>query len=118
MHDANADSNDHIVQYIHTGNFLNIEKMPRDLLAAADRYQLEQLKTSCQEILIETLDIENCIAILILSNMHNALKLMRGALKFATDNMKAISISCAWKKELAVYPSLMADMIEMFTTMI
>jgi len=107
-----------MLQYIHTGNVLNIEKMPRDLLAAADRYQLAQLKTSCQEILIETLDIENCIPILILSDMHNALKLRRGALKFATENMKAISNLCDWKKELTAFPFLMADMIEMFTTMI
>jgi len=105
-----------MVKYIHTGRSPDIEKMPRELLAAADRYQLEQLKISCQEVLITSLNVENCISILILSNIHNALKLRKGALKFTTENMKAISSSCDWKKELAAFPSLMADMIDMFTT--
>merc|ERR1712098_471558 len=103
---------DEMLQYIHTGVSLNIDKYPQELLAAADRYQLDQLKNNCQQILIASLDVENCVSIFILSDMYNALKLRRAAVKYATENMTSISNTCDWKKELARFPSLMTDMID------
>jgi len=106
-----------MIQYIHTGVTSHIYKAPRNMLAAADRYQLEQLKTSCQIILVDSLDVENCIPLLILSDMYNACYLRKTGLKYASENMKSISNSCDWKKELVRYPSLMADMIETLANM-
>jgi len=106
-----------MLQYIHTGTASNIRKYSQELLAAADRYQLEQLKSSCQEILIASLAVENCISILLLSDKHNALELRKAALNYAAENMSSISSSCDWKKELAGVQSLMTDMIETFATM-
>jgi len=105
-----------MVEYIHTGIATNIGKYPRELLAAADRYQLVELKTSCEEILIASLDAKNCIDILLLSDLHNAQGLKTAALNFAAENMKSISSSCDWKKKLASVPSLLTDMIETFST--
>ena len=105
-----------MLQYIHTGIFFNVRN-PQDLLVAADRYQLDRLKSNCEEVLIDSLDVENCISILILSDMYNALNLRRTALKYVTENMTSISSSCDWRKELSGFPSLMADMIEALTTM-
>ena len=85
-------------------------------MAAADRYQLVELKTSCEEILIASLDAKNCIDILLVSDLHNAPGLKTAALNFAAENMKSISSSCDWKKELASVPSLLTDMIETFST--
>ena len=106
-----------MLQYIHTGLIPNVRNFPQDLLVAADRYQLERLKSSCQEILIDSLDVENCISFLTLSDIYNALNLRRAALKYVTKNMTSISSSCDWRKELSGFPSLMADMIETLTTM-
>merc|ERR1719348_1729882 len=70
--------------YIHTGDAPNVKQ----LLAVADFYQLNQLKDCCQEVLSETLDAKNSIGILILSDMHSAMKLKKDALKFVSENMK------------------------------
>ena len=43
-----------ILLYIQTGDAPNINKIAKKLLAAADFYQLDQLKISCQEVLSET----------------------------------------------------------------
>jgi len=98
--------------YIQTGDAPNINKMAKELLAAADYYQLDQLKISCQEVLSETLDAETSIELLILSDMYSAPKLRKDALKFVSENMNSVSSSCDWKKELAGHPSLQSEIIE------
>jgi len=88
--------------------------MPQELLVAAGRYQLEQLKTCCQEILISSLDAKNCISFLILSD---ALRLKKAAIEFATENLSTISSSCDWKNELADFPYLLTDIIDTFSSL-
>jgi len=106
-----------MLQYIHTGVTEHFYKLPRELLAAADRYQLKYLKSSCEATLVDSLDVENCISLLILSEMYNASHLRKAALQFAVENIKSISNSLDWKKELAAFPSLMTDLIESLMTM-
>jgi len=101
-----------MLHYIHTGETTNIRRIARKLLAAADFYQLDQLKTSCQEVLSETLDAENSIELLILGDLYSAPKLRKNALKFVSENMTAVSSSCDWKEKLAEYPSLQSEIIE------
>jgi len=101
-----------MLRYIHTGETTNIRHTAKKLLAAADFYQLDQLKTSCQEILSETLDAENSIELLILGDLYSAPKLRKNALKFVSENMTAVSSSCDWKEKLAGYPSLQSEIIE------
>merc|ERR1719481_119879 len=82
-----------ILHYIHTGDAPNIKNRAKDLLAAADFYQLEQLKTSCQELLSESLDPENAIEMLYLSEKFSAQKLRIEALKFVANNSNSVN----WK---------------------
>merc|ERR1712098_228873 len=64
-----------MLKYIHTGSAPNINDLSKELLVAADFYQLDQLKISCQELLSEALDAQNSIEILILSDVYVAPKL-------------------------------------------
>merc|ERR1719300_659315 len=59
-----------MLQYMYTGCSLTLEKYAGDLLAAAEKYQLDQLKGSCEEMLISKLDVENCIEMLLLGEIH------------------------------------------------
>jgi len=101
-----------MLQCIHTGDSPNLKYFEKELLAAADFYQLDQLKISCQEVLSDTLNVETSIELLILSDLYTAPKLRKDALKFVSKNMKSVSSACEWKKELAGYPNLMAEIIE------
>merc|ERR1719342_1928525 len=86
-----------MLDYIHTGNAPNIKDLAKDLLAAADFYQLDQLKTSCQELLSETLDAENALKMLILSDVYSAPKLKKNAVAFVTKSLSSNSVN--WKKK-------------------
>ena len=105
-----------MLKYIHTGDAPKIKDLAKELLAAADLYQLNQLKNSCQEVLTETLDVENSIQILIISDMYSCQKLKKDALKFIIENIKSVVSSGGdWKKELESYPSLQSEIIEKMT---
>jgi len=98
--------------YIHTGDSPNIKDLAKELLAAADYYQLDELKNRCQSFLSDTLVTDNAIGILILSDKYSASNLKKDALKYISENMKSISASSDWKKELSGYPSLPLEIIE------
>jgi len=99
-----------MLHYIHTGDAPNIKDLAKDLLAAADFYQLEQLKTSCQELLSETLDVENALKMLILSDKYSAPKLRKNAIAFVTENLSSNTVN--WKKKLEGYPSIWPEIVD------
>ena len=84
------------------------------ILIVCTPYQTPQnpIFISDQDVLIGDLDVSTSIQHLILSDMYSAQKLRKEAMKFVCENMKLISSTCDWKKELAGYPSLMAEIIE------
>ncbi|KAF7253103.1 hypothetical protein EG68_06838 [Paragonimus skrjabini miyazakii] len=71
-----------VLHYIYTGQVFGLDKLAHELLAAADKYQLERLKTMCEEALVESLTVENSCDILGLADMHNADQLKSHTLEF------------------------------------
>ncbi|KAA3676300.1 speckle-type POZ protein [Paragonimus westermani] len=86
-----------VLHYIYTGQVFGLDKLAHELLAAADKascsdlftavstvnlYQLERLKTMCEEALVESLTVENSCDILGLADMHNADQLKAHTLEF------------------------------------
>ena len=67
--------------YIYTGNTPNLNKVAGDLLAAADKYQLEQLKNICEERLCNSLEIGNSVGHLVLGDMYQVNAYLYVALK-------------------------------------
>ncbi|KAG5452460.1 Protein roadkill [Clonorchis sinensis] len=80
--DMEPDTLAEVLRYIYTGQVVGMDKLAHDLLAAADKYQLERLKTMCEEALVESLSVENCCDILGLADMHNADQLKAHTLEF------------------------------------
>ena len=88
-----------------------MEKYAGDLLAAAEKYQLDQLKGSCEEMLISKLDVENCIEMLLLAEMHQATNLKTTAVEFFTKNIRKFD-AIDWKFALKNQPTLVMEIME------
>jgi len=101
-----------LLQYIYTSDAPNIDTLARDLYAAADQYQIVKLKELCEAKLISNIDLENCIGLLVLGDLHQASALKQAALKFVSQNMDEIDPD-EWKKTLIAYPALLIEMMEM-----
>ena len=88
-----------------------IDKYGRELLAVAEKYQLLKLKTCCEEYLSGTLDVENCIDLLLLGDLNQAKTLKETALEFFSKNLSSFKEG-DWKKRLKDYPILAIEVME------
>jgi len=106
-----------MLKFIYTGK-MKIDSTdfpptkPEELLAAADMYDLENLKLICEEILCKSLEISNCIKMLVLADMHNARNLYEQAMKLVIGNINDLIHSTAWREKLMKNPSLMTEVME------
>ena len=64
-----------------------MDEIGKDLLSAADQYQLELLKNKCEEKLCSSLEVSNSVELLVLADLHHAFKLKNMALKLVAINM-------------------------------
>jgi len=111
VEDVQPDVMTEILQYVYTGCTLNIDKHAKAILAAAEKYLLEQLKVCCEEHLSGILNVENCIELLLLGERNNATALKKAALLFLTDNMTKF-IAGDWKQKLKNHPVLVMEVME------
>ena len=84
-------------------------RLADELLAAAEQYQLELLKSICEERLCATLEIGNSVRHLVLGDMYQAAALKRMAMQFVVRNMSSVVRSRDWKESLLDHPGLMAE---------
>ena len=103
--------------YIYEATLPSPEKFDqcgKDLLAAADQYQLDQLKCACADYLCRNIDIENCVSYLILGDLYQEDVLKKAALQFIARNMKNVLKTKDWKESLQNKPSLKLEAFEAF----
>jgi len=103
---------ENLLQYIYTCEASNIDKLTKELIAAADQYQIEKLKELCEVKLCHNMTVENCIELLGLGDIYQAPTLKARALWFVSQNMEKINIS-ECRKNLISNPTLLFEVIEM-----
>ncbi|XP_065203944.1 speckle-type POZ protein B-like [Planococcus citri] len=86
-----------MLKYIYTGKCLNLKKSAGGLLAAADKYDLYQLKTMCAKTLFEGLSVENATSVLSLADMHGVEELKNKVIKFIVSNPTEVMGTEGWK---------------------
>nr|CDS24579.1 protein roadkill [Echinococcus granulosus] len=82
--DVEPDILGEVLRFIYTGRVVGLDNpvIAQELLAAADKYQLERLKAMCEEELVEHLTVEAACDILSLADIHSAEQLKTHTLDF------------------------------------
>ena len=93
------------------GCSLSLEKNAGELLVAAEKYQLEQLKVSCEDELISKLKVGNCIEMLILGEKQKAANLKASAIDFFNKNSTKFATD-DWKLAMKDHPNLLMELME------
>ena len=98
-----------MLNFIYTGNISShdaIKEIATELLAAADKYSLDLLKTICEERLCSSLESTNCVEYLVLGEMYQTFKLRRRALEVAVENVDSIMDTDVFKDLFKQKPEL------------
>ena len=106
-----------MLKFIYTGRcFIHDEdpdpKSVSDLLQAADKYQVVELKKMCEEVMIKMLEPNNSLQILEYADMYGAQELKKQAVDLVVGNMKTIRGSDEWKECAKKRPHLYVDLLE------
>ena len=86
-----------------------MDEIGKDLLGAADQYQLDLLKNKCEEKLCSSLEISNSVELLVLADLHQASKLRSMALRLVARNMDVIVDTDVYKDFTASHPALAVE---------
>merc|ERR1711934_227456 len=98
-----------MLNFIYTGAVSSrdsINEIATELLAAADKYQLDLLKNICEDRLCSTVEVTNCVEYLVLGDMYQTLKLKKKALGVAVENLDSIMDSDVFKDLFKKKPGL------------
>jgi len=112
LHDLDPDVVEEMLLFIYTGKTPKLEGLAEDLLRAADRFQIEKLRTACEESLCSRLKVDNCVDLFVMGYLYHAENLKKESLKFISRNRGSISKSKDWKETLKNYPALTLEMTE------
>ena len=83
-----------------------MDEIGRDLLGAADQYQLDILRDKCEEKLCSSLEFSNSVELLVLADLHHLSKLRNMALRLVARNMDTIVDTDVYKDFARHHPDI------------
>jgi speckle-type POZ protein len=96
-----------ILRFLYTGHLSEstMGKMSAGILAAADKYLLEQLKMECETQLIHRMSAENCLELLLITDEHYpAFHLRKYAVEFFRRFSAEVMATDEWEKAEQSHP--------------
>jgi len=105
-----------MLRFMYTGLAPNLERMADELIAAADKYQLERLKVMCEQSLCISLTNDNACDTLILADLHSAEHLKMQAVEFINLHANEVMESDGWKILVKDHPPLLEQVFKALAT--
>jgi speckle-type POZ protein len=114
--DIESEVFEQLLTFIYTGNAPKAQTMVEKLLAAAQKYEILEIKDFCANIIFKDIKNENAIQNLIIADKYNATKLLDKIIEFIADNLQSIlKISYnEWEKFIVENPK---HVTKLFKTM-
>lgn len=108
--DLESDAVLEMLRFIYTGKVQQMEKVNKMVLAAADKYNIADLKESCEKSLCNSMTVDNVCSLLLLARDRVSHELKRRALEFISLNVDSVTNSEGWQ-DLSRDPHLMTDIV-------
>ena len=100
MHDVKVATVKLMLKYMYTGYISEDSTVMKDLLIAADKYQMGRLKSICEKKLIAQLKVNNVLENIVFAEKYNAKDLMKKAKTFLVENKQEVKKIPEWSKPL------------------
>ena len=82
IEDITLETFQELLRYMYTEQIPKLDVLAFELLAAAEKYQLADLKERCERQLASITTLDNAVDLLILADLHRADILMNDIFKF------------------------------------
>ncbi len=102
---------DAMLLFIYTGDVPNLDELAVELLAAAEKYALEDLKSLCEQQLTSGLDIENAVDLFLLADMYLAASLRKNAVQLLARNLNEVLTNAVWKQKMEGQTILLSEIM-------
>ncbi|XP_044010141.1 speckle-type POZ protein-like B [Aphidius gifuensis] len=112
IEDIEEDVFEEFLHYIYTEETENVNKIPMELLAVAEKYQVDRLKKICEEIICGTINSDNVSSMLIFSDKYNVEKLKKKCLEFIKTNLQAVLSKEAYRDLKKKHPGVFLSVLE------
>lgn len=96
-----------LLRFIYTGEVENLGEIAPDLLPAADKYNLLDLKEICAKSLL--INIDYVCATLALADLHNIKDVKQKCLQFIVENPNAVMEGKEWNQLVDSHPKLVSE---------
>ncbi|CAD5216534.1 unnamed protein product [Bursaphelenchus xylophilus] len=100
-----------LLRFLYTGRAPNADKMASDLLALADRFQVNVLKKIAEKSMKKMMSVKNVCATLTMADLYSANELKDEALNFIADNSTEVVKTEGWQSMLKNHSRLLTDVI-------
>lgn len=116
IEDIDPDVLKEMLKFMYTGTTPSLERMADELLAAADKYQLERLKVMCEQSLCLSLTNESACETLILADLHSAEHLKQQAIEYINLHANEVMETDGWKILVKEHPPLLEQVFKALAT--
>uniref|UniRef100_A0A7E4ZZE4 BTB domain-containing protein n=1 Tax=Panagrellus redivivus TaxID=6233 RepID=A0A7E4ZZE4_PANRE len=103
-----------MLKHIYSGVYTDDLEIAEDLLIAADKYRLEDLKQLCERTLMQAITYENACQLLILGDVYSAPHLRNSAVHFIKCHPSDCTKTIGWDAMVRDYPLLVTDVVRSF----
>ena len=94
-----------MLRFIYMGQVENMETVASDLFIAADKYDIQDLKSKCANYIANNINVENAIQIFELAAKYNAGQLKSRAMNFLKSNIAKMKETGAFEEKLQLMGS-------------
>lgn len=105
-----------MLRFMYTGSAPSLDRMADELLAAADKYQLERLKVMCEQAMCLSLTNESACDTFILADLHSAEHLKTQAIEFINLHANEVMETEGWKILVKKHPQLLEEVFKALAT--
>ena len=106
-----------IIRYIYVGDIFYMTDLTRlDVIKAADKYQILDLKEMCENDILEILSVENCLQFFSVADQSNASTLKTEIIDLIVENAQNLLESPEFQSLTRSHPQLICEVVRKIAT--
>ena len=110
IEDMDSDVFEVFLHFIYTNQVDELDEMYLDLLAVADKYDVQPLREICIQHMAKNISLDNAVEVLALAERHSIESIKSKTLQFINKNVVKVLMTDDWTYLIKFYPYLVREL--------